>query len=127
MLQQLEIPAHGIDRSNQHPLIFGGGPVLTANPEPFAAFFDVILIGDGEILLGEFISAYAEVRTADRATKLRRLAQVPGVYIPSLYEVTYDGDHIAAHADLYVDQVSDALADHGAGVPASGVASGPGV
>jgi radical SAM superfamily enzyme YgiQ (UPF0313 family) len=96
LLQQLEVPAHGSDRTDQHPVIFGGGPVLSANPEPFAAFFDVVLIGDGEVLLGEFISAYAEVRLADRATKLRRLAQVPGVYVPSLYEVTYDGDHIAA-------------------------------
>jgi radical SAM superfamily enzyme YgiQ (UPF0313 family) len=96
LLQQLEVPAHAIDRHDQHPLIFGGGPVLSANPEPFAAFFDVVLIGDGEVLLGEFTRAYAEVRTADRATKLRRLAQVPGVYIPSLYAVTYDGDYIAS-------------------------------
>jgi radical SAM superfamily enzyme YgiQ (UPF0313 family) len=63
--------------------------VLTANPEPFADFFDVILLGDGENLLGDFIDAYKEVRTADRETQLRRLAQVPGVYVPSLYEVTY--------------------------------------
>jgi radical SAM superfamily enzyme YgiQ (UPF0313 family) len=63
--------------------------VLTANPEPFADFFDVILLGDGENLLGDFIEAYKEVRTADRKTQLRRLAQVPGVYVPSLYEVTY--------------------------------------
>jgi radical SAM superfamily enzyme YgiQ (UPF0313 family) len=56
----------------------------------------VVLVGDGELLLGEFITAYGEVRTADRATQLRRLAQVPGVYIPSLYEVTYEGDRLAA-------------------------------
>ena len=76
-------------RDCSHPLVFGGGPVLTANPEPFADFFDVILLGDGEILLGEFIEAYKEVRSADRTTQLRRLAQVPGLYVPSLYEVTY--------------------------------------
>ncbi|MEO1673774.1 MAG: radical SAM protein, partial [Cyanobacteria bacterium J06631_2] len=44
---------------------------------------------DGEELLDRFIDAYQEVRRADRATKLRHLAQVPGIYIPSLYEVSY--------------------------------------
>ena len=89
LLEFLEIPLKSVERGDRHPLVFGGGPVLTANPEPFADFFDVILLGDGEILLGDFIDAYKEVRTADRNTQLRRLAQVPGVYIPSLYEVRY--------------------------------------
>ncbi|WP_349262845.1 radical SAM protein [Allocoleopsis sp.] len=89
LLEFLEIPLKSVDRSDRHPLVFGGGPVLTANPEPFADFFDLILLGDGEILLGDFVDAYKEVRTADRDTQLRRLAQVPGVYVPSLYEVTY--------------------------------------
>ena len=89
LLELLEIPVRSVERGDRHPIVFGGGPVLTANPEPFADFFDVILLGDGEILLGEFINAYKEVRTADRTTQLRHLAQVPGVYVPSLYEVTY--------------------------------------
>jgi radical SAM superfamily enzyme YgiQ (UPF0313 family) len=90
MLEKLQVPLWSHDRTNTDPLIFGGGPVLTANPEPFAAFFDVILLGDGEILLHTFINAYREVRHADRATQLRHLAQVPGIYIPSLYAVDYD-------------------------------------
>ena len=89
LLEFLEIPLRSVERDNHHPIVFGGGPVLTANPEPFADFFDVILLGDGEILLGDFIDTYKEVRTAERNTQLRRLAQVPGVYVPSLYEVTY--------------------------------------
>jgi len=89
LLELLEIPARASDRSEHHPLVFGGGPVLTANPEPFADFFDVILLGDGETLLGDFIDAYKAVRSADRDTQLRHLAQVPGIYVPSLYEVTY--------------------------------------
>lgn len=90
LLESLAIPLHADQRKDEHPLVFGGGPVLTANPEPFAAFFDVILLGDGENLLDEFINAYKEVRTADRKTQLHHLAQVPGIYIPSLYTVTYD-------------------------------------
>lgn len=90
LLEALEIPIRSQTRTDRHPLVFGGGSVLTANPEPFADFFDVILLGDGEVLLGQFIEAYKAVRDADRLTQLRHLAQVPGVYIPSLYEVTYN-------------------------------------
>ncbi|HEY9629694.1 MAG TPA: radical SAM protein [Coleofasciculaceae cyanobacterium] len=90
LLESLQIPIRAGDRTSHHPLIFGGGPVLTANPEPFADFFDLILLGDGELLLGEFIESYKAVRHADRLTQLRHLAQVPGIYVPSLYEITYD-------------------------------------
>ena len=89
LLESLEIPIRSHDRTTHHPIVFGGGPVLTANPEPYADFFDVILLGDGEILLDAFIDAYQEVRHADRQTQLRHLAQVPGIYVPSLYTVTY--------------------------------------
>ncbi|MEG4440346.1 radical SAM protein [Microcoleus sp. AT9_B5] len=89
LLESLEIPIWASKRTDNHPIVFGGGPVFTANPEPFADFFDVILLGDGEHLIDNFIDAYKEVRTADRQTKLRHLSQVPGVYVPSLYEVSY--------------------------------------
>jgi radical SAM superfamily enzyme YgiQ (UPF0313 family) len=97
LLESLSIPlwvaqrteASGSVNQTRSPLVFGGGPVLTANPEPFADFFDVILLGDGEELLSAFIDAYQTVRGRDRATQLQALAQVPGVYVPSLYTVTY--------------------------------------
>ncbi len=89
LLESLEIPIKADIRDNNHPIVFGGGPVLTANPEPFADFFDVILLGDGEDLLGNFINAYKEVRNASRQIQLKALAQVPGIYVPSLYEVEY--------------------------------------
>ncbi len=90
LLESFDIPFHSVDREDNHPLIFGGGPVLTANPEPFAAFFDLILLGDGEELLSNLIETAKQVRGCDRATKLKTFAQVPGIYVPSLYEVTYD-------------------------------------
>ena len=89
LLEEQKIPIRAGDRTNDHPLIFGGGPVLTANPEPFSAFFDVILLGDGENLLYDFLDAYAQVREASRSAQLKALALVPGVYIPTLYDVTY--------------------------------------
>lgn len=91
LLEDQGIPYWAKDRQDAHPLIFGGGPVLTANPEPFADFFDVILLGDGETLLDDFINGLQAVRHAPRADQLRHLAQIPGVYVPSLYHVTYAG------------------------------------
>ena len=112
MLESLKIPIRSIDRTAAHPLIFGGGPVLTANPEPFADFFDVILLGDGESVLSEFVDRYQEVRRADRGTQQQHLAQVPGIYVPSLYEVQYDGDSgsiqsiqsVSPHIPAWVDK-----------------------
>ncbi|MFM7325113.1 MAG: B12-binding domain-containing radical SAM protein [Nodosilinea sp.] len=91
LLEQLGIPLYAADRESHHPLVFGGGPVLTANPEPFADFFDLILLGDGETLVDDFIDQAIALRQADRPTQLHHLAQVPGIYVPSLYQVTYMG------------------------------------
>ncbi|MFT0813988.1 B12-binding domain-containing radical SAM protein [Synechococcus sp. OH20] len=91
LLERQGIPLQAEAREEAHPLVFGGGPVLTANPEPFAAFFDLILLGDGEGLVEQMIQTYRQVRQGSRAEKLRALAQVPGIYVPSLYEVHYRG------------------------------------
>ncbi len=89
LLESQQISLRTQERTDDDPLVFGGGPVLTANPEPFAAFFDVILLGDGETLLDDFLDAYQQVRGKPRMAQLRALAQVPGVYVPALYEVVY--------------------------------------
>lgn len=91
LLEQLKIPLRAAQRTDDHPLVFGGGSVLSANPEPFADFFDVVLLGDGEHLLHQFIEAYQQVRHQPRSVQYRHLAKVPGLYIPSLYEVCYEG------------------------------------
>lgn len=73
------------------PIVFGGGPVLTANPEPFADIFDVILMGDAEVTVPAFINAWTEARGLEsRRERLLALSQVPGLYVPSLYECTYN-------------------------------------
>lgn len=92
LLEQQRIPIWADERSDTDPIVFGGGPVLTANPEPLAPFFDAVLLGDGELLLPAFIDALQECRDAPRPERLRRLAQVPGVYVPSLYAPRYDGE-----------------------------------
>ena len=84
LLQNQRIPIWAVERGDQDPIVFGGGPVLTANPEPLAPFFDAVLLGDGELLLPAFIDALQQCRGADRQARLRHLAQVPGVYVPAL-------------------------------------------
>ena len=92
LLRNQRIPIWAVDRSDADPIVFGGGPVLTANPEPLAPFFDAVLLGDGELLLPAFIDALQSCRQAPRAERLRRLAGVPGVYVPSLYAPRYHPD-----------------------------------
>ncbi len=100
MLELAGIPIRAADRGDlplsdpeAPPLIFAGGPTATSNPEPFAAFFDFIALGDGEELLPEIGLVVAEARAAglSRRDLLRDLAQVPGVYVPSLYGPGADG------------------------------------
>ena len=100
MLELAGIPIRAAERGDlplSHPgappLIFAGGPTATSNPEPFAAFFDFIALGDGEELLPEIGLVVAEARAAglSRRSLLRDLAQVPGVYVPSLYGPGVDG------------------------------------
>ncbi len=96
LLEQTGTPLLASQRPPSAPLVFGGGPVLTANPEPYAAFFDVVLLGDGEDMLRAFCDAYAATggvvactTPEQRIELLTALAQVPGVYVPQLYTVTY--------------------------------------
>ncbi len=81
-----------LDDPQAPPLIFAGGPTATSNPEPFAAFFDFFALGDGEELLPEIGLVVAESKKAKlkRSDLLLNLAQIPGVYVPSLYELDTD-------------------------------------
>lgn len=85
------IPLRASERGEADPLVVGGGP-CAYNPEPVAAFFDAILIGEGEEAVAEIVSTHREAKSAglSRAETLRRLASVPSVYVPSLYEARAD-------------------------------------
>lgn len=89
-LEFANVPRRALDRTDTDPIVFGGGPVLTANPEPFAEFFDVILLGDGENLIPGFIENYVSSKGKGRRHVLEALAQLEGAYIPSLYDVQYE-------------------------------------
>lgn len=86
------IPFRSADRDVSHPLVVGGGPCVY-NPEPVAPFFDAILIGEGEDAILEIVAVHREAKNAgvSRTEILTRLAEIPGVYVPSLYTETRDG------------------------------------
>ncbi len=86
LLEEQHIPLWSHQRGEKDPLVFGGGPVLTANPEPLAPFLDVILLGDGEELVPKFIDTIQEIKGLRRSKQLLHLAQIPGIYVPQLYE-----------------------------------------
>lgn len=91
MLAAGRVPVLASERGESDPLVIAGGPCATFNPEPLALFVDAFIIGEGEETVGRFMDAYhgAKAEGAARKEILRRLAHIPGVYVPSLYEHTY--------------------------------------
>jgi len=85
------IPALASDRSDSQPIVIAGGH-CAFNPEPMAEFIDAFVIGEGEDVVLEVAEAVKAGRGVSRSEKLRRLAQIPGVYAPSLYETEYKKD-----------------------------------
>ncbi|MBP8275019.1 MAG: radical SAM protein [Acidobacteria bacterium] len=89
MLRMAGLKPRAADRTAHDPLIVIGGAVTFVNPEPLAPFADVIAAGEGEVLVPGLLRALADAD--DRPSLLTRLTQERGFYIPSLYDVTYDG------------------------------------
>jgi radical SAM family uncharacterized protein len=87
------IPMFTADRDETHPLIIAGGHAAY-NPEPMSSFIDAFAIGEGEEMIHEIIDAHQAWKTSQlpRAELLRALAKIPGVYVPSLFTVSYHPD-----------------------------------
>ncbi len=102
MLDLAGIPFYSADRSENDPILLGGGP-CAYNPEPFAPFFDIISIGEGEEALPKLTDLYAECKKSGLSRKefLKKAAQLEGFYVPSLYETRYDDEgHISSFTPL---------------------------
>ncbi|HZA00108.1 MAG TPA: TIGR03960 family B12-binding radical SAM protein, partial [Acidimicrobiales bacterium] len=101
------VPVRAADRRPEHPLVVAGGH-CTYNPEPLADFLDFVVLGDGEEVVSEISDVLAEWKASGRTegsrqAVLRELARIPGVYVPSLYEVDYEGPAIRAIRPRYPD------------------------
>ena len=97
VLELAQIPLLSSERSDKDPIILGGGP-CTYNPEPLADFFDLFYIGEGEVSYNQLLDLYKESKHngETRTVFLKKAAQIPGIYVPSLYDVTYHEDGTVA-------------------------------
>ncbi|MCI5494298.1 MAG: TIGR03960 family B12-binding radical SAM protein [Lachnospiraceae bacterium] len=93
ILDLSQIALYAKDRAEDDPIVIGGGP-CTYNPEPIADFFDLFYIGEGEISYDALFDLYKECKAEGISKKefLYRASQIPGIYVPSLYDVTYHAD-----------------------------------
>lgn len=99
MLDLAGIPLLTAERREHHPIIVGGGP-CTFNAEPAADFFDCFVLGEGEEIIEDMVDVIAAWKQAGkvdgRQGLLQQLAKIQGMYVPSLYEVTYHEDGTVA-------------------------------
>jgi radical SAM family uncharacterized protein len=107
MIDLAGVPVRSSQRRPEHPLVVVGGHAAF-NPEPLADFIDVAVLGEGEEVIGEITCVVSEWKASGRTEGsreqvLRALAQVPGVYVPSLYDVEYDGPALVEVTPRYPD------------------------
>jgi len=98
MLDLAGLPLRAVERTDEMPLIIGGGG-CTYNPEPVADFFDLFVIGEGEEALPELIELYKKTKEDGRGAFLKQAAGIDGVYVPSLYGISYTEDGTVAQMD----------------------------
>ncbi len=87
------IPIYAKDRTENDPIVIGGGP-CSYNPEPIADFFDCFYIGEGETVYDQVLDAYKANKAAGgtRRDYLEKIAEIEGIYVPAFYDVTYKED-----------------------------------
>lgn len=93
ILELSQIPIYAKDRTEEDPIVLGGGP-CSYNPEPVADFFDFFYIGEGETVYHEILDAYKECKKngMTRNEYLQQVAQIEGMYVPAFYDVKYQED-----------------------------------
>ena len=93
ILELSQIPLHAAQRSEEDPIVIGGGP-CAYNPEPLAEFFDIFYIGEGETVYDELLDCYKEWKQSGRGRRefLERAAEIEGLYVPQFYDAAYQED-----------------------------------
>ncbi len=94
MLDLAGVPVKAKDRTDEHPIVVGGGPCV-CNPEPLADFFDIFILGEGEEVNLELMDLYAELKKQGKTKKefLEMAAEIEGIYVPQFYDVKYNPDN----------------------------------
>lgn len=93
ILDLSQIPIFSVDRTEEDPIVIGGGPCVY-NPEPIADFFDIFYIGEGETVYDDLLNAYKENKKNHGTRKqfLEMAAQIEGMYVPQFYDAAYNED-----------------------------------
>ena len=93
ILDLSQIPLFAKERTEEHPIVIGGGP-CAYNPEPLAPFFDIFYIGEGEVVYFDLMDKYKEnkLNGGSRQDFLEMAAEIDGIYVPSFYDVEYNED-----------------------------------
>ena len=104
------IPLVATDRSDDDPIIIGGGP-CSYNPEPIADFFDIFYIGEGETRYRELLDTYRQCKAdgLGRLEFLKRACQIPGMYVPRFYEEKYNEDGTIRERIKSFDKAPDTI------------------
>ncbi len=107
LLDLAGIPLLGLERTSEHPLVIAGGHAAL-NPEPMANFIDAFVIGEGEEVILEIVRCYQnwKAQAMPREALLETLAQIWGVYVPSLYEAHYLEDGTLSHIEALSEKAS---------------------
>lgn len=94
ILKAGQVAVRAEHRREHDPIVIGGGPCATFNPEPLADFFDAFIIGEGEGVISEALEIIYDARRngVARQELLQKLSKIAGIYVPSLYEPVY-GEH----------------------------------
>lgn len=110
ILDLSQIPLLATERGEDCPIVIGGGP-CTYNPEPIADFFDLFYMGEGEIQYDALFELYKKMRSVgnSRAEFLHEAAKIPGIYVPSLYEPTYNEDGTLKSFAPIVDDIPSVI------------------
>ena len=127
MLRHGRVPIMGKDRTEFDPIVIAGGPCATFNPEPFADFIDAFIIGEGEGIVSRVLDIIRDgkMEGLDRNAILHQLANISGVYVPSLYVPIYSDDgefkgyHIAEGAPKTIKRHFEMLTSGGETVVAT--------
>ena len=90
MLEWARVPLLAAERDERHPLILVGGAVTYINPEPLADFADLMVIGDGEEAINDYLDLAVDDLTQGREAHLRRAAETPGLYAPGVQMTSRD-------------------------------------
>lgn len=93
ILELSQIPLHATERTEEHPIVIGGGP-CAYNPEPLADFFDLFYIGEGETVYNELLNTYKQWKAEGKSRRefLEAAAGIEGIYVPQFYEASYNED-----------------------------------